>query len=262
MKRYALLILSFFMSSLLYFANLSTVPYFNQLYEFLKYSVHPLLEAKGKVSERARNLWNRYIFLKDVSTENQRLRGELQECEMQRALMLTYQRALTDIAESIDLPFETKSYSLIYANIIAYDPSGNDTFLLIDRGSGSGVSEGMIVFYRDTLVGIVDEAYGSSSRIRTVFSKEFSISSMSGNKAYIYKGDYPYGMLLYVKEEDELEVGDTVFLRLPNKKLPEFVIGRVSQILDEEEGFFKKVYVKPSVDIRRIALCTILKEEL
>ncbi len=259
MKRYLLLILLVFLSSLLYFAKLSTLPYLDRVNNLIKHATNPLFEFKGVISEKIRSYLNTYIFLRNTSLENQRLRQELQECQLQKLQLSTYQRTLEDITKAIDLPFEAKDYSLIYANIIAYDPSGNDTFLLIDKGTG--IREGMIVFYRDMLVGIVDEVYGSSSRVRTVYSKDFSISAMAGDKAYIYKGGYPHGMLMYVKQEDELNIGDAVYLRVPNKKIPELLIGKVSNILPEEQGFFKKVYVKPAIDIRSISLCTLLKEK-
>lgn len=260
MKRYILLILLVFFSSLLYFAKLSTLPYLEGVNNLLRYATNPLFELKGAISERIKGYLNTYILLKNTSLENQRLKLELQECQLQRVQLSTYQRALEDITKAIDLPFEAKDYPLIYTNIIAYDPSGNDAFLLIDRGKGSGVREGMIVFYRDTLIGIVDEVYGSSSRVRTVYSKDFSISAMARNKAYIYAGGYPQGRLMYVKQEDELKIGDVVYLRVPNKRLPELVIGKVSNVLPQEQGFFKKVYVEPTIDIRSISLCVILKE--
>ena len=108
----------------------------------------------------------------------------------------------------------------------------------------------------------MDEVYGGSSRVRTVFSKDFSISATSKDKAYIYKGGYPYGSLLHVNLEDPLKVGDTVFLRSPSKNLPPFIIGTVVSISEEGKSFFKKVEVKPAVDVRRISICTLIKDKL
>ena len=108
----------------------------------------------------------------------------------------------------------------------------------------------------------MDEVYGGSSRVRTVFSKDFSISATSKDKAYIYKGGYPYGFLLHVNLEDQLKVGDMVLLRSPYKNLPPLVIGAIVNISEEGKSFFKRVEVKPAIDIRRVSTCTLIKEKL
>lgn len=262
MKRYIIYFSLFVLSSILYFIDLSASSYISHVHNFFKRIIHPIFELKGKISEKTREAIDTYLLLKNVSLENQRLRRELQECEIYKVQSATYQRALLDLAKAVDLPLEIKNYPLVYANAIAYDPSGQDSFVLINRGSGSGISEGMIVFYRGILLGVVEEVYGSSSRVKTIFSKDFSISVSSRNKAYIYKGGFPYGSLLYVKLEDEIEEGDLVFLRSQTKNLPEFLIGTVKRVSHEGGGFFKKVEVKPLIDVRKISIYTILKEKL
>lgn len=262
MKRYGIQILVLLLSLFLYFTNLSTLPYINQLYTFLKSAVQPLFEFKGSIIENIKKAINTYLLLKDVSAENQRLKMELQACTLYKTQLSACESNLFYLSRAIDLYPEVKRFPLVYANVIAYDPSGNDTFLLINKGEDAGLSEGMIVFYEDKLVGIVDKVYGGSSRVRTVFSKDFSISATSKDKAYIYKGGYPYGLLLHVNLEDPLKVGDTVLLRSPGKNLPPLIIGTISNISKEGKSFFKRVEVKPAVDIRRISICILIKERL
>lgn len=262
MKKYLIYLFLFLLSSTIYFVDLSVLPYMRQVNELFRKTIYPLLEVKGKVWEKAKELANSYIFLRNISIENQRLKRELQECELYKLKSITYEKRLLELTKAMDLPFEVENYNLTYANVIAYDPSGNDQFIILDKGIGSGISEGMIVFYRDMLLGIVEEVYGSSSKVRTVFSKDFSISATSADKAYIYKGGFPYGNLMYVKIEDEIKEGDLVLFRPSGKKLPWFVIGKVKEVSHEGESFFKRVKVEPAIDVRRTSLYVILKEKL
>ncbi|MFN3976381.1 MAG: rod shape-determining protein MreC [Aquificaceae bacterium] len=262
MKRYGVQALVLFLSVFLYFTNLSALPFINQLYNFLRSLVQPLFELKGNITENTKNAINTYILLKEASIENQKLKKELQAYQLYKLQLYACEKELQNLSKAMNLPFEIKETSLVYANVIAYDPSGNDTFILINKGQDAGLWEGMVVFYEDKLVGIVDEVYGSSSRVRTVFSKDFSISATSRDKAYIYKGGYPYGLLLHVNLEDQLKMGDLVLLRSPSKNIPPLVIGMVSSISEEGKSFFKRVEVKPAIDIRRVSTCTLIKEKL
>ncbi|MCS7196542.1 MAG: rod shape-determining protein MreC [Aquificaceae bacterium] len=251
-----------FLSLLLYFSSPSTLPYLNKAYNLLRLLVQPLFELKGLVVENTKYALETYVLLSRVSEENHKLRAQLEECAIYKTQLKTCESNLFHISKLIELTPELKHYPLLYANVIAYDPSGNDAFLVINKGQGAGLREGMVIFHGDNLVGIVDRVYGGSSRVRTVFSQEFSISALSGDKAYIYKGGYPYGSLLHVNLEDEIRVGDGVFLRVPGKNFPQLTIGTVQSVYQEGKSFFKRVEVKPAVDVRRVSLCIVIREEL
>lgn len=262
MKGSAAPLIALFLSLLLYFANLSAMPYLSHVYNLLRSAIYPLFELKGSMAETTRRMLDTYAILKDVSQENQRLRKELEEYRLYRTQLLTCERNLRSLSESVDLPFQSGSYPLVYAGIIAYDPSGRDAFVLVNRGQDRGLSEGMLVFLGENLVGIVERVYGSSSRIRTVFSDEFTLSAGARDRAYIYRGGFPTGSLLHVRAEDEIKVGDLVYVRVPGKSFPQLHIGTVQQVSSEEKGFFKKVEVKPSVDIRKASFLLVIKERL
>ncbi|MDW8066419.1 MAG: rod shape-determining protein MreC [Aquificaceae bacterium] len=262
MKRHALAVLALFISLILYFINLSALPFFESVYSLTKQVIQPLFELKGVLVDRTRHFFEVYVFLKDVSLENQRLKRQLQACALYKSQLHACESNLTALSNTINLSQNIKSYPILYAHVIAYDPSGNETFILIDRGQDAGIEEGMVVFHGSHLVGIVDKVYGGSSRVRTVFSGDFSISAVSGEKAYIYRGGYPYGSLLHVNLEDPIREGDSVFLRVPGKYFPMLVIGTVHSVSQEGGSFFKSVKVKPFSDIRKLYFCIVIKEKL
>ena len=262
MKRHAPAIFYMLLALFLHFSNLSTLSYFSRVHELFRFMVQPLFELKGVVQETTKQALNTYVFLKGVSEENQRLRRELEGCALYRSQLQRCEENLLQISRLLDLNQQVEHYSVTYASVIAYDPSGKDNFIIIDKGQGDGLQEGMLVFYGDSLLGMVEKVYGGSSRVRTVFSQEFSISALSGDKAYIYKGGYPYGSLLHVNLEDTLKEGDIVYLRVPGKSFPKLTIGSVKSVSQESSGFFKSVQVSPAVDVRRVSFCIVIKEKL
>ncbi len=262
MKGYITPLLALILSLMLYFINLSTLPYLNSAYTLLRSLVYPLFEIKANVEEATRHAIGTYVFLKNVDEENKRLREDLEKYKLYKSQLLACESALKDMSKALGSPLQISNYPIIYASIIAYDPSSRDAFVIVNRGQDKGVSEGMLVFSGEDLVGMVDSVYGSSSRIRTVFSEEFTFSASVGDKAYIYRGGFPTGSLLHVKVDDEIRVGDAVYVRVPGRVFPQLKIGIVQGVSQDGKSFFKKVDVKPSVDIRRISLLTIISERL
>ncbi len=262
MKSYIAPLIALLLSIVVYFISLSTLPYLNQVYNLLRLAVYPFFELKGKIQENTKRIVETYLLLKNMSEENDRLRKELEEYKLYKIQLLACENNLKILSQVIDIPFSPSKYSIVYANVIAYDPSSRDTFVLINRGQDKGISEGMLAFSGESLVGIVYSVYGSSSRIRTVFSEEFTLSAGVGDKAYIYRGGFPTGSLLHVKMDDEINVGDVVYVRVPGRAFPQLKIGTVQQVSHDGKGFFKKVEVKPYADIRRVSLLVVIRERL
>lgn len=262
MKGFVAPSIALLLSIVIYFINLSALPYLSRVYNLLRLAVYPFFELKGNVQENTKRIVETYLFLRNVSEENYRLRQELEEYKLYKAQLLACESNLKSLSQAIDLPLPSGKYSIVYANVVAYDPSGRDTFVLINKGQDKYISEGMLVFSGENLVGIVDSVYGSSSRIRTVFSEEFTLSVGVEDKAYIYRGGFPMGSLLHVKVDDKINVGDVVYVRVPGKVFPQLKVGTVQQVSHDGKGFFKKVDVKPSADVRGAYLILVIRERL
>ncbi|RMH79652.1 MAG: rod shape-determining protein MreC [Acidobacteria bacterium] len=262
MKDYAVGFFLLALSAVLYLSNLSAAPYLKPLYSFLSSLVHPLLEVKGKIVEATREGISTYIAFKNLSEENKRLKYELELYKLYKTQLDTCTKNLESVGAFTGLSFDIRDYPSLFARVIAYDSSGRGSYLLIDRGRDSDISEGFLVAHGEHLVGIVDRVFSGSSRVRTVYSEEFSVSSGVGDRAYIYKGGFPEGKLLHVRSEEGLKEGDEVFLRPPGKDLPHLKIGRVRLIGYGGEGFFKDVSVSPFLDVKRVSVVLIIKERL
>jgi Cell shape-determining protein len=146
------------------------------------------------------------------------------------------------------------------AGVVAYDPSGRDEFMLLDKGKRDGLEEGFVVAHRNVFLGIVDQVYAGTSRVRTVWSENLHVSATAGEKNYIYRGGFPKGSLLHVAQEDELKKGEKVFLR--SLELPPLEIGEVYGVYPSGEQFFKRVEVKPYGDVRRVDFVLVLRRRL
>ncbi|MGB9874349.1 MAG: rod shape-determining protein MreC [Hydrogenobacter sp.] len=252
------------LSVLLYFSNVSSSKYLSFLFNIIYSILMPVIELKTHIANAVGNSVNRYIYLVDVEKRNRELSKQVQELYLYKSKLKACEMSLKNLSELMGIQAQNYTKDIVFAGIIGYDPSGMDTFVIIDKGRNQGIEEGFVVFSKDKFVGIVDKVFGSSSRIRTVYSQELTISSTteSTGKSYIYKGGWRYGQLLYVNVEDSVEKGNLVLLRDNKKNIPAFIIGTVLKSEQRNDQFFKKVLVLPSVDIRKLEYVVVIKARL
>jgi len=263
-KRLILYFLIILLSLLAYFSNISSRKYFSFIFEGFYWVLMPVVELKGRITDAIKNITERYIYLVKVEERNRELTKEIQSLYLYKAQLKSCESSLREVEELLGIKRESYGHSVLFARIVGYDPSGRDGFILIDKGKDHGIDEGFIVFSKDKFIGFVDKAFSSTSRVRTVYSEDLTVSSTTENtgKSYIYKGGWRYGKLLYVNVDDEVKRGDLVLLRDNKGTIPSFLIGSVYSVEQGSEEFFKKVLVLPSVDIRRLEYVAIIKGKL
>ncbi|WP_172838409.1 rod shape-determining protein MreC [Thermocrinis minervae] len=243
-------------SLLLYFVN---IPLGRELLNLFQRLTLPVYYLKAKVSDTVSNYVRTYILLVDARRENELLKREVESLKLYKAQLDSCRISLEKVGISTGNTGSTR------CGVIGYDPKGEDSFIYIDKGRNVGLEDGFIVFYGDKFVGLVQDVFGGHAKVSTTYSNKLFISCMllkQDPKNYIYKGGFPYGELLYVNWEDPVEVGDTVVLRSPkDKSIPAFVIGKVIAV-EKKQGFFKKVLVKPDIDVRRLEFVYVLDKKL
>ncbi|MDD2849510.1 MAG: rod shape-determining protein MreC, partial [Desulfuromonadaceae bacterium] len=124
----------------------------------------PLLLPVSMASTFVEDIWDNYIQLVDTNRENLRLREDIRKLN-QRVLeeneaLLANQRLekLLDIKKSVQAP-------TIAATIIGEDVTSWFRTLVINRGSSSGIREGMAVISADGVVGQTVKVSPSTSRV-------------------------------------------------------------------------------------------------
>lgn len=257
MRRYLAVFLFFLSSLALYLLGASVGRYVHYITDPL---LVPLLQLKARVEKGVEDIWNTYLNLVDVKKENQKLRKEITELYLDRAALRSCLKDYHQLASLLKINnVDYSRHGLVYAHVVAYDPSGMDTFLVLDKGKADGLEEGYIVAYQDLLVGFLDKVYTSSARVRTVYSGDFTLSATVGDTNYPYKGGFPIGELLHVRQEDNLQTGQEVLLRGSDAQTPALRIGVINQVGPPSGQFFRKVYVKPYARIKSIDYVVVIK---
>ena len=247
----------FLLSVFAYLSDLSSYPLLSSLVSFINSLLMPVMELKAQTTRRVQDLINTYVFLVDTQKRNRKLVEEVNALSLKVSELEGCKRELLQLKRITE---EHPAVEYTLAGVVAYDPSGRDEFMLLDKGKRDGLEEGFVVAHRNVFLGIIDQVYAGTSRVRTVWSENLHVSATAGGKNYIYRGGFPKGSLLHVPQEDELKKGEKVFLR--SLRLPPLEIGEVYGVYPSGEQFFKRVEVKPYGDVRRVDFVLVLRRRL
>jgi rod shape-determining protein MreC len=158
----------FLLSVCAYLFNLSSYPLISPFVSFINRLLMPVMELKAQTTKKVQDLVNTYVFLVDTQKRNKKLLEEVSALSLKVSELEGCKRELLQLKGLMEEP-PTVEYTL--AGVVAYDPSGRDEFMLLDKGKRDGLEEGFVVAHRNVFLGIVDQVYAGTSRLRTVWSE-------------------------------------------------------------------------------------------
>ncbi len=209
------------------------------LFSFLG-SIGDLNNQNEQLIKENNSLVSRLADLKDVQKENEMLRQQLNLAPRQK-------------------------YDLEASFVIGQDPQLSGSWLMIDKGSASGIKPGMPVIYSDgILVGKIDnEISPDSAKVDLLSDADSAVNAMDVNTSAkgIVKGEYGLGLLLdMVDQSAVLNVGDTVVTSGLGGAVPEgLFIGTVQQVRLSQDKLFQQAVITPRVKYSNLDMVFVIK---
>ena len=198
-----------------------------------------------------RNTWGfveDYFFLLNTRQQNEQLQKELGRLKLENQYLKT-ELSTADRAKALG-QFQAQSPSkMIAARIIGNGTGANSKAVFVDRGSGSGIENGMAVVTPDGIVGKVIAAYPTASLVLLITDANFAAGVISQkNRVHgTLKGQGHDGTVLvdYVQSEEKVDPGEWFYTSGDDRIFPKgFPVGQVTTIRNGHN--FKEVYVTPS----------------
>jgi len=152
------------------------------------------------------------------------------------------------------------------ANLIGSEAGRYSSSFTLDRGTSSGIAEGMPVLTEDGVVGKVTEVGLTFCRVSTVINYDSSIGAYieRSGEVGLVSGDFDYRkdglcLLEYLPFDADVAVGDTVTSSGLGSVYPRgLVIGEVVEITGDEYNHVKVAVVKPAADLADLKKVMIL----
>jgi len=215
----------------------------------------PIMKPAAEVSSFFEDAWDGYINLMDVQRENLRLREVIRELNSRVVAGNEAVQAKERLEHLLDMKNTVKAPSLA-ASIVGEDVTSWFRTTIIDRGSSSGIREGMAVVAADGVAGQIVKVAPATARVLLITDHASGIAAViqrSRARGVVKgKGEGLCSMEFTTREED-VKVGDAVVSSgiggLFPKGLP---IGEVTMVKRGEYGIFQTVTIRPSVNFSHL----------
>ena len=197
-----------------------------------------------------RRAWNGYVGLRQVRAENETLKQQLADVQVQ----VQEQRALADRSRGFERLLELRDRSklnTVAADIIGSGATPDFRTVTVDKGAADGLQVDMAVLAPAGVVGRVVVPSARAAKVQLLIDRNAAAGALversRAQGIVVGAGDERLRMD-YVSEVADVAVGDTVVTSCIDGIFPKgFVIGRVEAI--EKNGTaYKEILIKPAVD--------------
>ncbi len=229
-------------------------------------AVSPFRSLGNTVFSPVGNAWENFSNSDNLEAENQRLRGQVERLLADRIEDAGAAEELAALKSELGLPTNTE-YDTVIAEVIAGSISNFDEFVFeINRGSSSGLQDGMPVVTVGGLIGRVEDTRRGTARVRLISdpSVNVGIVILGRDEAGIMTGQGRDELLEVgkgtIRVASEVLVGDVVETRGGDRSLfpPDLAIGTVAEVVVDEGNLEKALKIQPSASLERFDFVTVL----
>jgi rod shape-determining protein MreC len=224
----------------------------------------PVEKGIHSTSRGIKEVWDRYLFLVGLESENRNLRKKIAELQNEINSYREMYYEVGRLKKLLSLE-ETIIYSAVAARVISHERSSLFKTIIIDKGTDEGLNESLPVVTHQGIVGRVIESSWNVSRVLLVTDYNSNIDALvQGSRAQgiMQGGGQQLARLKYVQRTDEVKAGDTVVTSGLGGIFPKgLVLGTVVVAEKGEKGLFQSVEVAPAVDFTKLEEVLVLIPE-
>lgn len=133
--------------------------------------------------------------------------------------------------------------------------------ITILKGSKDNILVDYPVIYNNTLVGVISKVNKNSSKVTLLTNNESRISVKINNEIGILEYDNVL-KITGISNYGNISIGDEIYTSGLGKIPANIFIGRVKDIILDNKGLEKIVFVEYDIDIKDLTFVTILEEKL
>ena len=226
----------------------------------------PLLEAVtfGAFSEMQRaaagitgglhDAWSGYINLRGVREENQQLKRQLGDLQVQ----FQQERAKAEQTRQLERLLglqHTIQLDSIPAGVIGAGPSPDFRTVTIDRGASAGVADNMAVIAPAGVVGRIVTPTAHAAKVQLLIDRNAAAGALverSRAQGVVLGAGEDVLRMDYVAGTSDVKVGDTIVTSGIDGIYPKgFVIGKVETV-NSGHGIYKTIRVRPAVNFNQL----------
>lgn len=223
--------------------------------------IMPIQEGIHGVTQGVEDLWNGYINLIQVRSENLRLRQQLAEVQGE---LHRYQEAYLQQQRLHDLlSFRSPVFSTpLVAEVVGIDPSQWAEVVTVNKGAQNQVRKDMAVVTHRGLVGRTIEISPHYSTVLLLTDRRSAVDALvqrTRARGIVVGKSRRLCELRYVDFHADIRVGDAIISSGLGEVYPKgLLIGTVVAVHQKSYGLFHNVEVKPAVNLAKLEEVLVL----
>jgi rod shape-determining protein MreC len=201
-----------------------------------------------------------------LRTDNDRLRSEVDRLSQQAVLVPELQRQNAELRAELGFAQSAPQFQWVTARLIGFDPSNLVQAIIIDRGSSSGIAEGMTVVTPSGLVGAVIQVTPSTAKVILVTDVSSSVDALiQSNRAKGVINGSRTGQLTmtYIPQGVKVQTGDRIVTSGLGGIFPEGLwVGTVTDVRQNDVDLYQSALLEPAVDFGRLEEVMVIVNHL
>jgi rod shape-determining protein MreC len=229
----------------------------------LFFITNPVLKTSRGFAEGFRGLFQFLGSIGALKDDNEKLIAENLALTAENTRLVDVEKENRELRKEVGLLPQDK-YDLLAADITAEDSLGSSGSFLLDKGSISGLQEGMpVIIENGVLIGRISQVFPDSARVTLVTNRDSAVNGEileSGAKG-IVKGTYGLGIMIdMISQTEEVKNGDTVITSGLGGGTPRgLFIGKIGQINQSEDKLFQQATVVSPVMSSSLRIAFVIK---
>ena len=226
----------------------------------------PLRAGANALTDQAEQIYNYMFRYEALLAENQALKEQIAQMQEDNRLADSISRENDRLRDLLELRQENEDFDLVDGYIISRSSTDWNSTFTIDKGTASGIQEGMCAITGNgEVAGLVTEGGSNYCVVKTVLDSSLEISATIASTGYsgMVQGGYSTGnegllrmnylpSSAIIRNNDQVvTAGSTVYPR-------NLVLGTVVDAGMGDTGVAKYAILKPAADIENLEQVFIL----
>ncbi len=215
----------------------------------------PFQNAFSQSSRFVRDIWRHYFVMVAASQENDRLKQQLARAEEMKNVWVESRmanqrlRRLTDLNDAFD-------ESVVFAEVIAKDPTTWFKTVIINKGRRHGLEKGMPALVPEGIVGQVIEVAGHYAKVLLIVDRNSAVDALvqrTRARGILSGASTEQCGLEYVLLKEDVQVGDTIVTSGMDGVFPKGLrIGEIQSVEARPNEMFHTIDIAPFVDFGKL----------
>ena len=234
----------------------------------INYILYPFEKSIHFISEKAQNTVAHFQSVNELLKENEALAKEVEGLRYDNTILNQYQEENKNLRTLLEMKNRYKAYEGTGANVIAKEIGNWYKIFKIDKGTRSNVVDDSIILANGGLVGHVDEATDTESKVISIIDSRSAVSAKvvrTGDVGMI-KGDIKLSneglCMLEINSESEVVKGDQIITSHLMSSIypPGILIGTVEEVTAGNNDLVHYAHVRPVVDFKHLEQVLVINK--